>query len=127
MKNASLASIVAKQTKRYRTLLEMYEITDGNAGKDVHPSTLRERLGLSEDELHRVFDYLDAEGLIKRGASLQISHKGIIEIEDSIQNPNRRTEHFMSVVIQHFYGNVAGGVQGGGMNNVQAVTIKEGE
>jgi hypothetical protein len=127
MNHASLESITEKQKKRYQVLLKMYEMAGDDPQEGIRPQFFYETGLLLQKEVFVILAYLDNEGLIKRGDTLYLTHKGIKEVEDSIQHPNRPTEHFPAIVIQHFYGNVKGGVQGGGINNVQTVTIKEGD
>ena len=128
MNHASLESIVEKQKKRYGVLRKLYEIAGDDPTLTVFDSVLVREEKLTFEELHRIQFYLFGEGLINRGSGgATLTHDGIKEVEDSIQNPKQSTEHFMSVVIQHFYGNVEGGVQTGGVNNTQDVSIKTKE
>jgi hypothetical protein len=128
MNHASLESIIEKQKLRYQILRKMYEIAGDDLTYIIRPALLYETEGTTKDEIIRVLDYLRAEGLVKHDVGeITISHEGVKEIEDSIQNPNKSTEHFMSVIIQHFYGNVEGGVQVGGEKNSQEVTFKSKE
>jgi hypothetical protein len=68
-------------------------------------------------EVMSIVDYLSAEGLVKQLSGnapplIQISHRGVVEVEESVINPSKPTEHFLAQVIQHFHGNV-GAVQTG--------------
>lgn len=78
----------------------------------------------SKNTLEKISDYLEGENLLVRpineGIEVQITHKGIVEIQKSINSPNTPTEHFPSHVINNFYANV-GSNQTGNHNiaNVQ--------
>jgi hypothetical protein len=127
MNHASLESIVEKQKKRYQVLLKIYEMAGDDPQHGIRPQFFYETGLLLQKEVFVILAYLDNEGLIKRGETLYLTHKGIKEVEDSIQHPNRPTEHFSTVVIQHFYGDVKGGVQVNGEGNSQTVSIISGE
>jgi hypothetical protein len=117
MNHASLESITEKQKKRYQLLLKLYEMVGDDSKKAVRPEFFYETGLFLQKELLRISTYLQAEDLVKRSAgNLHLTHKGIKEVEDSIQHPNRPTEHFSSVVIQHFYGDVKDGVQSGAIS-----------
>ena len=110
-------SIIEKQKKRYLLLRRIYELTNGVETKIIQ---LEPPEGLSEDELLSTIDYLSAEGLIVQLADnaplVQISHRGVVEIEESIVAPNKATAHFLPQVI-NVYGNV-GSVLTGDQNTV---------
>src|ERR1700674_1281967 len=91
--------IVEKQKKRYALLRKIYELTEGVESRIVElecPETLD--LG----EVLSIIDYLSAEGLVVQLSGnaplVQISHRGVVEVEESVTNPNRPTEHFLAQV-----------------------------
>lgn len=108
------------ESKRYNTLRWIY---DKVGGQQYKLADLRELvnsdLGYSENELTRISDYLEGESLINQmddcGLLVQLTHKGIVEIESSIKNPQNSTEHFPLTVIQNFNAPV-GSVQTGNNN-----------
>jgi hypothetical protein len=69
-----------------------------------------------------VVDYLAGEGLVESLADeaplVKISHRGVVEVEQSLTDPKEPTEHFVQQVIQHFHGSV-GSVQTGNQNVAQ--------
>lgn len=113
----------------------IFEAADGVESEVVHiASTIPQELGLSNRELQDACDYLIGEGLIVsriRAAGppvhigVQLTHLGITEMEQSLQAPNRPTEHFPPAVsIIHVGGDVIGSaIQSGSPGAQQEVTI----
>jgi hypothetical protein len=127
MNHASLESVIEKQKKRYQVMLKMYEIAVDDQMKSISQDKLTEAAQIPKLELNRILRYLSEERLVElvTFATIAITHQGIKEVEDSIEHPNKPTEHFPAVVIQHFY-NVQGGVQVNGEGNSQTVSIISG-
>src|SRR6266536_2749222 len=96
-----LDSVLEKQRKRYLLLLRIYELTDGDERKILMLETPE---GLDEKEVMTIVDYLTGEGLVQRLADeaplIRISHQGVVEVEQSLLNPQEPTEHFSAPVIQ---------------------------
>jgi hypothetical protein len=114
--SVQIDSIVAKQRKRYALLKRVYELTNGDETK---PIILEPPENIQPSELLSIIDYLSGEGLLESLADnapfVRISHRGVVEVEESLLNPTKPTEHFLSQVIQHFHGSV-GSVQTGNQN-----------
>jgi len=122
--------ITEKDKNRYEVLLWIYEEYQKNKNRFVHLDNLigdtldfqekRKR----ENEISDIAFYLSGEGLITtksdNGMSVYLEHLGIKEIEDSVRNPHKPTDHFPISVIQHFNAPV-GSVQTGNQSiaNVQ--------
>jgi len=101
------------QQQRYRMLRKMYEETGGDTRSGVDFTELARAEGLTDDEAALAEQYLTGEGLIE-GITLMhvgITHAGVREIEQSLQNPGNATEHFPPVTF-NFHGPV-GAVQSG--------------
>lgn len=120
-------SIVEKQGRRYALLVKIYELTDGDESKIIH---LEFPQGLDQRGAQAALDYLAGEGLISLLADdaplLQITHRGVVEVEESIASPTEPTEHFPAQVIQHFHGAV-GSVQTGNQNMANVVQVPGGD
>jgi hypothetical protein len=107
--NKTAQQIQEKQEKRYRLLHRLYEATEGNPNVSVALSDLAAEAGLSYEEADSALDYLAAESLVSLdgfGPLVSLTHRGIVEIEQSINKPDRPTEHFSNQIIQHFHGPV---------------------
>jgi hypothetical protein len=111
--------------KQYEILRWIFDKVDG---QQYSPAYLRELINdnsvYTEKELEKISNYLEGERLIKQvnddGLLVQLTHKGIVEIQNSINNPQKPTEHFPAQVINNFYAPV-GSNQTGKQNiaNVQ--------
>lgn len=110
--SVGLERILEKQANRYRSLLRLYELTDGMRHRACSFRTIAKHVGLEQREADEAYLYLIEEHLIEpigRG-SVAITHLGIVEIEQPITKPDVGTKHFAISVIQHFHGTV-GAVQ----------------
>ena len=127
MSNSLQESIQKKQELRYATLLKIYEMSP-NEDELIETPKLATALNRTIDELTPVLDYLQEERLIEvigdQWFCLRIEHRGLVEIESSINQPTKSTEHFQPSVIHNVYvqGNLIG-YQSGGQNNTQNVTV----
>ncbi len=116
MDNADLVS--QKQRKRYEILLSLWRASNGTAHRNINFLEICSNLGIDDfEEAQEYLNYFAAEGLINNNAGFEIglSHKGIVEIENSIYHPQKSTEHFPSTIIQNFNAPV-GSVQTGPHN-----------
>lgn len=110
-----LKIVQEKQRRRYLMLHKLWEAVDGREHKTVDFMEVATQAGFSEEEAKEIYNYFTDEGFFANRRvvwGVSLSHKAIIEIEQSITNPNRDTEHFPSTVIQNFNGPV-GSVQTG--------------
>ena len=120
--------IERKQKRRYQLLLELWKAADGREDKDINVLEVASDAGFDEDEASEIYDYFNSEGIFKgqtMGWGVNLSHKAIVEVENSITNPKKATEHFPSAVIQNFHAPV-GSVQTGN-NNVASVNQNIGQ
>jgi hypothetical protein len=88
---------------RLAFLRRLYDETDGNPRVMVHLDQIAKPLELQHAEAMQVLDYLRGEGLAEVrafGPMIEITHFGIVEVEDSIRQPDRGTLHFSPAVIQ---------------------------
>jgi hypothetical protein len=109
------------QAKRLSLLRLLYDFSSGQRCI-VAVSFLTEGLKSDEYEILETAFYLSEEGLLNigqnqeqrmpPGPNLCLTHKGIVEVERSIDHPSEATEHFSASVIQNFHGPV-GAVQTG--------------
>jgi hypothetical protein len=125
--HSDLLAIAERQKVRYRLLRALYRISDSNTLCSVNLAALADQEGIDRVQARVAHQYLVQERLIKfagAGPSLPvfITHAGVVEVEHSIQHPDRATPHFMVQVIQHFHGTV-GAVQTGASSSA---TVKQG-
>jgi DNA-binding PadR family transcriptional regulator len=124
--SSALELLEAKEKSRYEVLKQFYEYTNGRTCLQLDLSEhFREKIRSPEEtmeahNLRDVIDYLSEEGLIDDTGGgeefkYSITHKGVIEMENSIRNPEKSTDHFSSPVIQIFNAPV-GNIQAGNNN-----------
>ena len=85
------------QKKRFQYLEKLYSDTNGDEFETRDHLKLGEELGFSQSEISRIYDYLFGEGLIASidlGGSIGITHKGIVEIELALSEPDKPTKYF---------------------------------
>jgi hypothetical protein len=118
------------QEKRLFLLRNLFDMSFGDPCR-VAFSIITEAIRWDNHQIRESANYLSEEGLLTieeddgsgrrpRGPYLRLTHKGIVEVEQSITNPTRPTEHFPSTVIQNFNASV-GAVQTGSHSTAHAV------
>lgn len=110
--------VLERQERRYRLLRHLYDVTDGGLHASVSSADLAAEAGLSDDEADTTLDYLVEEGLAEYeafGPMVSITHRGVVEVEQSINQPEQPTPHFPMHITQHFHASV-GAVQNGSQN-----------
>lgn len=112
-----LKRIQGLQQHRLQVLRHVYQCTEirdepGLALSVLKDKLQREGLNYSDQTLQKAILYLEGESLIRMelfkptepsSQVLYMMHKGIKEMEEIIEFPEGRTEHFSVPVINHFY------------------------
>lgn len=131
-----MVDIEARKAMRLRVMKVIFDEADGSTTSYLDGFALARAIGLSDQEMGDACAYLEGEGLISAQvrvvdqftpAAIQLTHKGIKEMEESLQSPERPTEHFppASSVI-NIHGNVIGSaIQNGSPGARQDVTIRD--
>lgn len=117
------------QEKRLLVLRRLFDLSLGTPCIISVPIFSKET-GIDQYDICEAARYLSEEGLLtiedERGGSpelgpyLCITHKGIVEVEQSIMSPTKATQHFPATVIQYFNDSV-GAVQTGAHSTAHAV------
>ncbi len=102
------------KNKQYEVLRWIFDKAEGSQNDLVDLLELTKENSTYEiNDLEKITDYLEGENLIKRpideGIFVQLTHKGIVEIQSSINNPQKPTKYFPATVIQNFTFNSAVG------------------
>ena len=85
---------------RYKFLYKVYEISNGQMAYMVNGDQVGKELGFDSNYSANIYYYLNEEGLTEpmgAGIRLAITHLGIKEIEESLENPAKPTEHFLPI------------------------------
>lgn len=113
--NDHLRIVQRKQERRYLMLLKLWEAVGGKEGVQVDYMEVARAASFETEEAKEIYKYFMNEGFFQNRRvvwGVTLSHKAVIEVEQSISNPTGGTEHFSSTVIQNFNAPV-GSVQTG--------------
>jgi hypothetical protein len=123
-------SIIEKRQQRRALMLQrIYESSGGSTSKWVQFYELAESEGINRSEADAILDYLEEMGFIlmpDQRAQGTITHKGVIEYEQSKVDSAHPLQHGYQTNIVHIGGN-AQGLQVGGSHNIQSVTISKND
>src|SRR4051812_26854334 len=122
-----------RKALRLRVMRAIYDAASGSEYNFVDGWQLLGELGVEDQDMADACKYLEGEYLIKIHHTLggrltphhvQITHYGIKEIEQSLEDPESSTEHFPPLVSveQHFHGDVIGSSIATGSSNVHQTT-----
>jgi hypothetical protein len=135
MERAPSASLEEKKAQRLTYMNALYDATDGSTSAAVDMWELGQGLGWDRPTIDRTVEYLDAEDLltfVAMGGAISITHRGVVEVEQSRSHPEAPTEHFPATVnvlnVQTMYGSqIQQGSPGGSqtMEIVQGVQVNE--
>lgn len=95
-----MASLDQKKKNRYLFLHKLYEESNGNTGAMFSMWEVGKELGFDSDETRLIVDYLIGEDLIEAramGGGIVLTHFGVKEVEQALENPDRPTEHFLPI------------------------------
>ena len=87
-----------KKKDRFKFLKAIYDAVDGEQDSIIDGSTIGKKLVFERNYTKNIFYYLQEEGLIEgmgAGFHLSITHYGIREVEQSLSEPEKPTEHFL--------------------------------
>ncbi len=91
-------SLEQKKKNRFLFLNCLYESSNGETGAMFSMWEVGTELKLDRNETSQIVDYLIGENLIESralGGGISLTHWGVKEVEEAIENPSRPTEHFL--------------------------------
>ena len=89
-----------KKEKRFQFLNRLYELSGGDELEHVNMFKIGEELGFDKNSTRIIVQYLEAEGLIETksmAGEIGILHKGVLEVEEALSNPNVPSNYFPPV------------------------------
>lgn len=96
-----------KRRRRLQFMKALYDKTDGRQLAMVDMWEVGDELGFSREDTEATTEYLVGEDLMEYaalGGAISITHLGVREVEESMQNPESPTQHFPPInVIQIGY------------------------
>ena len=127
-----METLAELKKKRTQYMHRLYELSEGDEHKIFDMFLIGEELGFGQrpSELtDKIVQYLRGEGLIEFhaiGGIIGITHGGIKEVEQSLEEPEEPTEHFAplaTVNIVHVNSMVNSNIQQSGAGSMQTLTI----
>ncbi len=105
--------IEEKKKDRFKFLNKVYD-EKVNTWSTSDTRSVCEKLGFNENEGNLIVQYLVDEYLVKSlddaSSRIQITHKGVVEIEQALSEPEKPTEHFLPIV--NYINNTGGNMSG---------------
>ncbi|OFX88222.1 MAG: hypothetical protein A2W99_10200 [Bacteroidetes bacterium GWF2_33_16] len=100
---------------RFKYLKRVFELANDDKSILVNIKDVGQELGLNNQEIDKIVEYLYSEGLVKRngGGQVMITHSGIKEVEEALLNPDKPTEHFLPINYTVNVENMTGIIQQG--------------
>jgi len=97
-----MTDLSQKKKNRFLFIKTMYEESDANTSAVFEMDELGAGLSFDFDETAKIVDYLINEGLIEYfglGGTIQLTHQGLKEVEEALENPSEPTSHFLPINI----------------------------
>lgn len=91
-------SLEQKKKNRFLFLNYLYTESNGNTNLIFIMWEVGKELNLDRSETGQVVDFLIGENLVKSqtlGGGISLTHWGVKEVEEAIENPTKPTEHFL--------------------------------
>lgn len=114
--------------KRFQFIRKLWELTGGDEGKSISMSYIGKELEFGRDLTRKIVQYLRGEGLIVEvtmEGNIGISHKGIVEVEAALNNPDKPTHYFPPANIIHINQMTNSNIQQASPEATQVVTFEE--
>ena len=119
-------NIEERSRYRFQFLKTVYDLTDGDPHSYVDMWEIGENQGLSRADTQNIVTWLSDEGLLGDGSiggGINISHKGVQEIETALSHPKQETRYFPPVINIVNIGNMTNSqIQQGTTGNTQSFT-----
>ena len=104
-------------TLRYAVLRAIFKRAGGAQKRPVSAQIIAQEAAIAFEDVILALQYLRGEGLVESMSinwDVGLTHRGIKEVEQSMLEPSKPTEHFPPKVIQNFYGAIGAVVHGAG-------------
>lgn len=91
-----------KKKNRFLFLKSLYEGSNGDTGAMFDQRQVGAELNFPYEETRRIVEYLIGEHLLEAramGGIIALTHWGIKEVEQALENPDKPTEHFLPINI----------------------------
>lgn len=95
-------SLEQKKKNRFLFLNCLYETSNGDTRAMFNMWEVGKELNFERDETSQIVEYLRGENLIESvalGGGISLTHWGVKEVEEVLENPSKPTEHFLPLNI----------------------------
>jgi hypothetical protein len=99
-----MTTIEEKRAQRFRFMQAVYEQTQGDRFRTTQVGVIAHLVGLDEKEADDTAQYLVDEGMLGWAAFqgvLEITHRGVVEVELALSEPAQPTQHFPPINFIH--------------------------
>lgn len=111
-------------------LEKLYDLSEGGLEPEVNFEQAQSELGYSDNQIRGVVQYLESKGLVSfqcRVTCIRITTRGIDEVYQAKNFPDRPTQYFPANIINNYTINVRGdnraNIQQGGHGNTQTTIV----
>jgi hypothetical protein len=133
-KELTVSSRQEREVIRLRVMKAIYDASGGSTQESLNLAPMCGQLGLSEGDMADAVNYAEGEGLVERllmaagqrmPLKVRLTHKGLVEMEESEKAPEEQTEHFPAQVsVFNIGGNMIGSaIQTGSPGATQRVQV----
>lgn len=117
--------VLETKKKRFSVLNAIYVLAEQDEQKIINTNEITNKTEIQGEELYLILKFLITHGLIKKKfihesmygvykgyAEISITHNGLCEIEEAIENPNKPTENFPAHIYNYTYTIIEGNNSG---------------
>lgn len=126
-----MKTLEEKKKLRFLFLKEIYQRKNSADLQVEQTQEICELLGISFNEGAFIAEYLSEEGLIRTFTELNdcvaITHRGIVEIEEALSEPEKPTEHFLPINIISVQTMTNSQITQGSTNSTQTQNITQNQ
>jgi hypothetical protein len=127
-----VATVDGKRRQRFEFMEAVYNATQGDRFRFTELGVIAPTIGLSEQEADQIAQYLVDEGLLgwaAFGGVIEITHRGIKEVEQARTQPDEPTVHFPPfnlIHVEHMsHSQIQQGTEGSVQQMAQGVSSDE--
>jgi hypothetical protein len=122
--------VLETKKKRFSVLNVIYDFAGQDERQPINTYEIKNKTKIEGKELYNILKFLVNHGLIKNRSSLEsmwgmggstivtITHKGLCEVEEAIENPNKPTENFPAHIYNYTYNIVEGNNSGHNLGGI---------
>jgi len=125
-----MSDLNQKKKNRFLFLKSLYDTSNGSTDAVFDMHEVGSELLFDSEETSKIVDYLINESLIHPfglGGTIQLTHWGLKEVEEAMENPSEPTSHFLPINIVNIGSMTNSTLQQATHNSSITVTIDQGK